>query len=262
MKAQTGVLWFLCGALCWISACSAYYRPADNYRQPNPFKDPAVRRVAVAPFVFSEKTTEQRYDFDLKGAELSDGRFVVFSVDIARQFSEELALFEGFEVIAPAQVLEAWQQSLRDGDEQNPLLDAASARALARRLKADAIVVGEVRSYDPYEFPRLNLAWQLFYAGHRQAGADDIRELERRGIDGPLRMGHDGNCPIFAGDEIIDCRHERVRASLERYGNGLRNDNTGYASREEAIRKRAWPDYFRFAAWYALTRAFDREIAR
>ncbi len=29
----------------------------------------------MAPFVFSEKTTEQRYDFELKGAELSDGRF-------------------------------------------------------------------------------------------------------------------------------------------------------------------------------------------
>ncbi|MCC6572770.1 MAG: hypothetical protein IT462_03175 [Planctomycetes bacterium] len=241
--------------------CTFFQVQRDVHNEDNPYcRDVVVKRIAIAPFVFGEKTENQRYDFDLKGTDLPDGRFVVFSAEIAREFGQELAQFRGFEVVPPADVMQAWQAG---GDDLNPLASAESARALARNLKADAIIVGEVRSYDPYDYPRLELAWQVLYATRHSPSAEEIRRIERHGTGRPFPLGADySKYPLYAADEVIDSRDVKVNASLEDYASSLKTRGSGYENGAVAIRKRAWPDYFRFASWYALRGAFDFERAR
>jgi hypothetical protein len=246
-------------AVVAISGCRWYL--VDVYDTPNPYTDPEIRRVAVAPFLFSESVVGQHFEFDLRGFESADGRYRHISVDIARQFAQELSQFEGFRVIPPEDVLAAWSQSRRGGRELNPHSGRAAARALCRVLGADAIVVGEIRSFDPYDHPRLELAWELIHAGPVASGADDIVALERRGKAGEHSQRRDEDV-LFASSLVIDSREARTGTELRHYARSLDARQTGYADSEEMIRKRAWPLYFRFASWYALQEAFHHERHR
>ncbi|MCC6464876.1 MAG: hypothetical protein IT463_05995 [Planctomycetes bacterium] len=258
MKAGCSLALLLCALL---AGCSWY--DVNVYKHPNPYTEPAVTVVAVAPFLFTEKTVDLQYPFDLNGLETADGRYLKFSVDIAQQFAQELAQFQGFTVIPPADVVTAWKAGIREGEEMNPLAGAEGARALARKLKADAIVVAEVRSYDPYEYPRLELAWQMLYVGERRTGEAEIRRLERMGAGRPFPLGTDlARYPLYAADDVVDCQNDMTRRELKHYASGLTDEATGYASEEEMIRKEPWPRYFRFASWLALQRAFEYEQVR
>jgi hypothetical protein len=244
------------------SACQPVL--VDVHDVDNPYAEPVVKRVAVAPFLFSEKTLGLSYDFELKGSETRDGRYVLFSADIGQQFAQELAMFNGFEVIPPADVIAAWSASARNGKELNPLADAASARALCRVLKADAIVVGEVRSYDPYEYPRMELHWQLLYAGERAGNAgEDMLAWERRGQAGPFPIDSDpARRPLYVCNLVIDSQEARTRRELTYYARSLKATETGFKDSEEMIRKQPWPMYFRFASWLTLMDAFHYERNR
>ena len=245
-----------------LSGCR-YGGPADPYAYENPYTDPEIKRVGVAPFLFSEKSLGEKYDFDLTGFETAGGRYVLYSEEIGRAFAQELAQFEGFEVTPPAVIVAEWQKSIREGNELNPLAAPDQARALAKRLRLDAIVVGEIRSYDPYEYPRLEIAWQLLYVGRRRGVQADIRALERQGSGRPFPLGNDlAKLPLYYGDLVIDSRNQRTRRELDYYARGLTDEGTGFETSEEMIRKRAWPDFFRFASWFALMEAFEFERAR
>ncbi|MCF6228275.1 MAG: hypothetical protein L3J82_06370 [Planctomycetes bacterium] len=233
------------------------------YERPNPYVEPEITRVAIAPFLYSQSALELSYDFDLTGFDDGQGSYVMYSNDIGQQFAQEFTQFDGFEIVPPREVVSAWKNSIRQGEEHNPLLSAASARAIARVLKCDAIVVGEIRSFEGYEYPRLELHWQLLYSGKRQAGSSDIKDLERRGRGGMFPVGREAaNVPLYIGNEVIDSNNAETRKQLQYYGKGLTIDYTGFESGEDMVRHKAWPLYFRFASWLALQRAFEYEDKR
>lgn len=258
MLRHLGGLTALCVCM-FVASCQP--RLIDVHNFDNPYVEPRVQRIAVAPFLFGERTLGHHYDFDVRGCETADGRYLAYSIDIGQAFAQELAMFNGFLVIPPAEVVEAWRSSARTGKELNPLASFAGARALCRILKADAIVVGEVRSYAPYEYPRIELSWQLLYAGGPGAPADDMLDYERRGQPGPLAADA-ARTPLYACNLVVDSREARTRRELKYYSQGLKATETGFIDSEEMIRKHAWPMYFRFASWLTLMDAFAYERAR
>ncbi|MCH7854839.1 MAG: hypothetical protein IIB76_10965 [Proteobacteria bacterium] len=100
-----------------LSGCR-YGGPADPYAYENPYTDPEIKRVGVAPFLFSEKSLGEKYDFDLTGFETAGGRYVLYSEEIGRAFAQELAQFEGFEVTPPAEIVADCQMSIREGNDR------------------------------------------------------------------------------------------------------------------------------------------------
>jgi hypothetical protein len=127
----TVLLLFVCG-------CTVFHRPAWRPAVHNPF--PQIHKVAVAPF------------FNLSADPTVDGRKVAIA------YYNELQEVPGFEVIPVGVVERAMFQhriSLSGPDE---------ARRLAQLLGADAIVVGAVTEYSPYNPPRCGLQVEWYAA--------------------------------------------------------------------------------------------------
>ncbi|MDR1745512.1 MAG: hypothetical protein LBS30_07150, partial [Planctomycetota bacterium] len=64
----------------------------------------------------------------------------------------------------------------------DPIKNPEEAVRLARRAKADAIIVGEISDYDPYMRPRLSLTMKLIATGSTEAAAQAIAEMTQWGI--------------------------------------------------------------------------------
>ena len=150
-----------------------------------------------------------------------------------------------------------------------PQIDsAAHATHLARRMNADAVIVGALTAWDPYEPPKVGISLSL-YARSDTMGVFDLSGLDPRQLAmassdrDPWDVRSDPSRALSSIALHIDGANGEVRAALERYASGRIDPNaaTGWKGYLTVMRR-----FERFACFYAseaLLRAErDRLIAQ
>jgi hypothetical protein len=220
--------------------------------------DPGVEVLAIAPFLVRPEIAMQlRQSFSSGSFTTSDGATVYFSPEFSTAFADGLTHFKGLKVVQPDRVVRAWIEAVERGEMTNPLANRDDALAIARRLNADAILVGEVLEWDPFN-TRLTLDWSIHATRTSAIRAIDIRRVENSGKGGLLDRRNDRSAaPMYAEQLTLDREQAGTRKLLEHYSHSLADgDNKGYASLSESVANRPFPRFVRFAAWVAMMNAF------
>jgi TolB-like protein len=108
-----------------LFSCAYWKVPSYLIYPKNPFPD--IKTVAIFPFI------------NYSGQKISGEEF-------ASKFASELSKFEGFRTITPAQIKSIVTTQPSTLDE---------ALETAQRLKADAIILGAIKNYNPYYPPSI-----------------------------------------------------------------------------------------------------------
>lgn len=140
----------------------------------------------------------------------------------------------------------------------------AQARAVAATVGADAIIVGSVTAYDPYDPPTLGLTLGLYAArpGSLTPGPDrggvDVARLERSASDQtPAAAAPDR--PLSVISELLDAHSHEVQMNVRRYAEGR---TPGFSALGWKRYLASAPLYTDFAAWWALSRLMQEERLR
>ncbi len=142
--------------------------------------------------------------------------------------------------------------------------NAAQATALARRMNADAVLVGSLTDWDPYEPPRLGLAIAL-YARSDSMGVIDTTGLDPRRLTmassdrDPWDFRHDPSEPLSVVALHLDGSNGEVRADLRRFASGRIDPNsaTGWKGYLAAMSR-----FERFACFELTRRLLASEADR
>lgn len=140
---------------------------------------------------------------------------------------------------------------------------ASDARSLADLLGADAVIVGTITAFDPYNPPKLGLALALFARdGPGPQDALDPRTMQRAYSEGrpaPAGAGRVADQPAAVVSEMLDGANHAVRMSLQRYADG----------RHERASALGWKRYLasmdlytEFASFWTVKRLLDEERLR
>lgn len=98
----------------------------------------------------------------------------------------------------------------------NPVMNTDEAVKIARRAKADAVIVGEVSDYDPYMRPRMTVSMRLIATGNTETAAKAIAELTQWGV--PRLGSGSGGGAIYIRQEVFDSSIGSVGLDVSRYG--------------------------------------------
>jgi hypothetical protein len=109
----------------------------------------------------------------------------------------------------------------------NPIRNVDEAVRLARRAKADAVIVGEVSDIDPYMRPRLTLSLRLVATGNSEATARAIAELSQWGVPRAGSGGPAGGA-VYIRQETFDSRVGSVGLDVSRFGRSRLIDDHPY----------------------------------
>ncbi|MCK6440534.1 MAG: hypothetical protein L6Q71_10105 [Planctomycetes bacterium] len=240
-------------ALCCVSACSIFKR--DIYPE-NPYTGSIeIKSVAVAPFIVADDIAMQPSpQFGLGMFKAGDGRTICYSTEFAATFASNLSQF-GLTIYPPHKVEAAWIEAEKNGQPSNPMATKDQAMALGRMLKVDAILVGEVMTWKPYDETVLRLHWSLFYTRSRATSAGDVREAERSGLGGGEAGMDYSKMPVFSEQLVLDSGTKKTIEDLETYTSSL-GDIDPYHNKTKAITARSYPYYVEFASWVAMRNAF------
>lgn len=134
------------------------------------------------------------------------------------------------------------------------------ARQLALALGVDALVVGNVTAYDPYDPPKLGLSVALYSRDRSMAKPIDPVKLKRSYSDyGQITRSQFADRPSAVISEHLDGANHEVKMELMRYAQG----------RHEADSARGWRGhlasmdlYTEFAAFVAVSRLLEQERLR
>jgi hypothetical protein len=146
----------------------------------------------------------------------------------------------------------------------NGIESSSDANKLAEFLGADAVLVGSVTAYDPYDPPVLGIALALYARPGAMANASQTK-LDTRALtmafsdfgtfDGLTFAGE----PISVVSEHLDARNHEVQFAVRSYAEG-RSDHTS------ALRWRVYLAsmdlYTEFAAHHTIGRLIDQEWLR
>ncbi len=100
----------------------------------------------------------------------------------------------------------------------DPIKNTDEAIRLARRAKADAIIVGEVSDYDPYMRPRLSLTMRLIATGATETAAQAIAELTQWGIPRATSGAASGGGVVYIRQQTFDSTIGSVGMDVSKYG--------------------------------------------
>jgi len=117
-------------------------------------------------------------------------------IEVTNSFTSELQQVEGLTVVP---IGRAYDYLAANG--MATVGSPQEARALARAFKAQAVIVGAVTEYDPFNPPRMGLAIQLYAAKAMQAAGDaqfDPVESSRSGV------------PFPVGEELADRPRDQI----------------------------------------------------
>ena len=183
--------------------------------------------LGVALLLFGCQMNSRRGDADLEApyakrqvwavAPLANesGRLQVNGARVADHLTRQLEQADGLDVVAVNRVLAA-MESLDMSAVRKP----ADAVKLRQALGVDALVVGTVTAYDPYDPPKLGLAVELYTGRDRPRARLDIRELTRAGTDQTVQPppAVDPTKPVSVVSGFYDAADPDVRRKLKRYG--------------------------------------------
>lgn len=134
------------------------------------------------------------------------------------------------------------------------------ARQLAQALGADAIVVGTITAWDPYNPPVVGLNLALMgIQGSTSSGFDPRALVESPTDHGTLGIGLADDRPLALASEHLDARNHQVLADVRSYATG-RHDPRDASSWEVYLA--SMPLYSEFAAHYCVARLVQQEWIR
>lgn len=135
-------------------------------------------------------------------------------IRIADKLAQQLELVDGIDVVPVSRVLAA-MESLRIAQLTSP----KDAMKLRQTLGVDALVVGTLSAFDPYDPPKLGLALDLYSAPHRPEPKFDVRKLSSAAVDeatvlpGEQPTGQ----PVSTVSAFYDAADPEVRSLLQQY---------------------------------------------
>jgi len=133
----------------------------------------------------------------------------------ADQLAQRLETVMGLDTLPVNRVLAA-MQSL----ELDAVNDAKDVAALRTVLGTDAVIVGTLTAYDPYDPPKLGIAIELYFDPRRpSAHATDLRQLVRAGTDSvtPPEQSNRSNTPVSVVSGFYDAADPAVHQQLVKY---------------------------------------------
>jgi len=129
----------------------------------------------------------------------------------------ETASIDGVDVLPLNRTLEA-MTALQIG--LNGIPTNEEFQVLIQELGVDAILVGTVIAYDPYQPLRFGASIQLIEASGRVSQAFDPRSLTMAVSERGVQTGLSGPSPLVQASGIFDAENHGVLMSLERYAAG------------------------------------------
>lgn len=188
------------------------------------------------------------------------GVSVVDELAVGDALAEELGQVKGIDCLPINRTLGA-MRALQLGSIDTP----AQAKALARALGADAVVVSTVTSWQPYQPPRIGLNVALFaptsLTPDDASLADDLRGLrEAASSGGPGSPKPGGPSGALSGVSLVlDASNTAIMAKVQTYGEARveTNDPMGWERYSKSMSL-----YTRFACHTAVERLLDAERSR
>ena len=164
-------------------------------------------------------------------------------VEFTHLFAVELAKFKGVRVIHPERTLmEASRLNLRI----DPQKGVEEVLKLGRALKADAVVLGTITTYNAFPPPRMGVALQVFRTKSRSVGASDIERLVQSGKPIAIERGKEGYVAA-SFEKVYDAHHDTTRWALQGFAKAhSQNDFGGNDFEWSAMYVR--PIWFEFVA--------------
>lgn len=137
-------------------------------------------------------------------------------VRFADQLARQLENAQGLDVLPVSRVLQAM-----DGLQLASVTTKVDALTLLKTLGVDALLVGTITDYDPYDPPKLGLAVELYLDPRATNGQPrlDPRELTRSPTD-PYNLPSQPqrtDQPVSVVSAFFDAADPAVRERLERY---------------------------------------------
>ncbi|MCD8138436.1 MAG: hypothetical protein LUE17_01420 [Planctomycetaceae bacterium] len=211
------------------AALGSSSKPYHEYLE-DPVTLTTIKTVAVLPF--ADKAPQPGFD----------------STAFANKLANELAAYGKVRVLYPRDILAAVERDNRnarrhnaqlrerialglatpdddgvdDGENSyrgfyNPIENYDEAVKLARRAKADAVIVGEVSDYDPYMRPRLSITMKLIATGSTDTAAQAIAEMTQWGIP-RSSGGASGGGTVYVRQQSFDSKVGSVGMDVSKYG--------------------------------------------
>ena len=135
------------------------------------------------------------------------------------------------------------------------------ARALARALGADAILVGSITAWHPYEPQRIGLNLAL-YARTSAMSPEDVDPIQLRHAvtDSQITPGAGaGDLPLSAVAEVLDASNHGVVADVRRYARGRHDPRSAIG---DEIYLKSMERYTQFACFRMVESLLRRERSR
>ena len=141
----------------------------------------------------------------------------------------------------------------------NSVRSPGEARRLAAALDADAIIVGSITAFDPYDPPPLGLMLGL-YSRQGEAGKGvDPKAMRSAATDGGTPGGPDADAPMAVVSEHLDAHNHEVLMNLRRYAEGRHDPKGAMGWRQYTASMEL---YTEFAAYWSVHRLLQEERLR
>lgn len=136
----------------------------------------------------------------------------------------------------------------------------AEARALANALGADALLVGSITAYEPYDPPKIGLTLAVFARDGRARVVADPMKLQSAYSDRDTPVGSQfADRPVAAVSEYFDGANHEVQLALQRYAAGRHEPGSALGWRGMLA---SMSLYVEFAAHEAVGRLIEQERLR
>ncbi|MEM9083921.1 MAG: hypothetical protein AAGB34_10030 [Planctomycetota bacterium] len=214
--------------------------------------------VVYAPYQLGESAPAGELIFAVAPLRNESGVSLVDELAITDELAYQIERAEGLAALPVNRTLEA-MRALGIATVSTP----AEARTLARAMGADAIVVGTITAWDPYEPPVLGLSVAMYSGSRRiEARAEmDPFELQRATTDqqptGPTLPDRDA--PLSAVSSHLDASDHIVRSKALRYAWG-RVDKRAPMGAEEIVK--SMERYTEFCCFVLVEGLMDAERVR
>ena len=186
------------------------------------------------------------------------GSLAADGIRLADRLTEQLTLTRRVDTVPVNRVLGAMEAAGMSGVNTR-----ADALRLLGALGVDALVVGTVTAYDPYDPPKVGLNLDLYMGEAMTQQVMDIRLLSRAATDRSFRFDAAGNLdqPVTSLSALWDAGHPVTQDRLASYATG-RGTDYGSTSTEARLFRISMDLYSGFVAFEAARRLMDLELLR
>lgn len=134
------------------------------------------------------------------------------------------------------------------------------ARTLATALGVDAVLVGNITAYDPYDPPKLGLSLALYSRQRQGSDEFDPVKLKTSFSDyGQVTRSQFADRPAAVVTEHLDGANHEVQMELRRYASGRHDHGSALGWRSSLA---SMDLYTEFAAHFAVSRLLEQERLR